>query len=119
MTIVFDPWLTAPVARGSASKKKVARLAGKGLGSDKVHTLIKLHDWGGRAIYVYDITTSDSVPLEKRMRHIPKPSDEIWNQYAQAGIEVPHPGSIQATDVAKWVNYGKQEAQRHGLKVGY
>jgi hypothetical protein len=113
----FDPWLTAPVGRGSTSKKKVARLAGKEPESGKVHVLIKLHDWAGRAIYIYNLTMPDTVPLEQRMQHIPQPSDECWNQYGQVGIEIPHPGKIQATDVARWVNYGKQEAHRRGLRV--
>ena len=106
----FDPWLTAPVGRSSTNKKKVARLAGKEPGSGKVHVLIKLHDWSGRAIYLYNLVSGE-------MRHIPQPSDEVWNQYCQLGIEIPHPGSIQATDVERWVQYGKQEAQRRSLTV--
>jgi hypothetical protein len=113
----FDPWLTAPVGRGSTSKKKIARLAGKDPQSGKVHVLIKLHDWSGRAIYIYKLTTEDSEPPEMRMRHIPQPSEEEWNRYKDAGIEIPHPGKIQATDVTSWVNYGKQEAIRRGLRV--
>ncbi len=116
-TISFDPWLTAPVGRGSTSKKKVARLAGKDPSSRKVHVLIKLHDWSARAIYIYNLTMPDTEPLDRRMRHIPQPSDECWNQYRQLGIEIPHPGKIQATDVAKWVQYGKLEAQRRGLTI--
>ena len=115
--MAFDPWIATPVGRGSASKKKTARLAGREPGTDKVHVLIKLHNWAGRAIFVYNLTMSDSESPEKRMRHISRPSDEIWNQYSQLGIEIPHPGKIQATDVTKWVKYAKQEAKRHGLKV--
>ncbi len=114
----FDPWFPDPLGRGSTSKKKVARLAGKEPESGKVHVLIKLHDWAGRAIYIYSLTMPDSEAPERRMRHIPQPSDEVWNQYRQVGIEIPHPGKIQAADVTKWVNYGKQEAQRRGLKIG-
>ena len=114
----FDPWSTAPVGRGSTSKKKIARLAGKDAQSDKVHVLIKLHDWSGRAIYIYNLAVAESEPPERRMRHIPRPTEDEWNRYKQAGIEIPHPGKIQATDVTSWVNYGKQEAQRRGLKVG-
>jgi hypothetical protein len=51
------------------------------------------------------------------MRHIPQPSDDVWDQYTQLGIEIPHPGKIQASDVTHWVKYGKQEAQKRGLKV--
>jgi hypothetical protein len=106
----FDPWLTAPVGRSSTSKKKVARLAGKEPDSGKVHVLIKLHDWAGRAIYIYNLVSGE-------MRHIPQPSEEVWEQYSKLGVEVPHPGNIQATDVTKWVAHGKKEAERRGLKV--
>jgi len=115
--MTFDPWIATPVGRGSANKKKMARLAGKESGTDKVHVLIKLHNWAGRAIYVYNLTMSDTESPEKRMRHIPRPSDEIWSQYSRLGIEIPHPGKIQSTDVTKWVKYARQEAKRHGLKV--
>jgi hypothetical protein len=113
----FDPWLTAPVERGSTSKKKIARLAGKEPQSGKVHVLIKLHDWSGRAIYIYNLTMPAPAASEQRMRHIPQPSDEVWNQYRQLGVEIPHPGKKQATDVTWWVNYGREEARRLGLKV--
>lgn len=111
----FDPWLETPVGRGSASGKKMSRLAGKGSG--KVHVLIKLHDWAGRAIYIYNLAMPDTAPPESRMRQIPRPSDEVWNQYRQLGVEIPHPGKIQATDVTRWVNYGRQEARRLGLEI--
>jgi hypothetical protein len=106
----FDPWLTAPVGRSSNSEKKVARLAGKEPGSGKVHVLIKLHDWAARAIYIYNLVSGE-------MRHISQPSDEVWDQYRQLGIVVPHPRGIQARNVTYWVNYGQQEAKRRGLKV--
>jgi hypothetical protein len=115
--MAFDPWTTAPVGRGSTSKKKVARLAGKEPNSGKVHVLIKLHNWSGRAIYIYNLTMKDSEPAERRMRLIPRPSEEVWDQYSQLGIEVSHPGKIQASDVTEWVKNGRQEAQRRGLKV--
>lgn len=108
--MTFDPWPSEPIGRGSSSKKKVARLAGKEPNSGKVHVLIKLHNWSGRSIYVYNLVASE-------IRQIPKPSDEAWNQYSQLGIEIPHPGKMQATDVTKWVKYGRQEAQKRGLKV--
>jgi hypothetical protein len=117
MTLTFDPWLTAPVGRGSTSKKKIARLAGKDPQSGKVHVLIKCHDWSGRAIYIYNLTMAESEPPEKRMRQIPQPTEEDWNRYSQWGVQIPHPGKIQATDVTSWVNFGKQEARRLGLKV--
>lgn len=113
--MAFDPWLETPVGRGSASGKKVARLAGRE--PDKVNVLIKLHDWAGRAIYIYNLVMPDSEPPESRMRHIPRPSDEVWNKYRGLGVEIPHPGGIQATNVTRWVDYGRQQARRLGLRV--
>jgi len=107
----FDPWVTGQIGRGSASKKKVARLAGKDPDSRRVHVLIKLHDWSGRAIYLYNL-------VNEEMRHIPRPSDEVWDQFSTAGVEVPHPGKIQADATEKWVEFGRQEAKRLGLEVG-
>lgn len=115
--MIFDPWLTAPVGRGSTTKKKIARLAGRDPQSGKVHVLIKLHNYAGRAIYIYNLTMADSEPPDNRMRQIPQPTDEDWARYSESGIQVPHPGKIRATDVTKWVNYGKQEARRLGLKI--
>ena len=113
----FDPWLSAPVERGSTTKKKMARLAGKEPHADKVQVLIKLHNWSGRAIYIYNLTMPDSAPPEKRMRHIPQPSEEVWKRYEQLGVEIPHPGKIQATAVTQWVDYGRKVARTRGLKV--
>jgi len=106
----FDPWITAPVGRGSASKKKIARLAGRDPQSGKAYVLVKLHDWGGRAIYLYNLVTGE-------MRHIPRPSEEVWNRYWHAGTEIIHPGKIQVTNVTAWVEYGKEEARKLGLKI--
>jgi hypothetical protein len=57
--------------------------------------------------------------LEQKLveRWPPKPSDTEWNQYSQLGVEIPHPGKIQASDMTKWVKYGKLEARKRGLKV--
>lgn len=106
----FDPWLDHPMGRGSTSKKKTTRLAGKEPSSGTVHVLIKLHNWAGRAIYLYNLVTGD-------MRHIPQPSDEMWEQYNKLGIEIPHPSKIPADAAEKWVEIGRREAQRRGLKV--
>src|ERR1700733_9561657 len=106
----IDPWTAAPVGRSGDSKKKTARLAGKEEGAKKVHVLIKLHDWASRAIYLYNLAMADTEPPERRMRRIDKPSDEVWNMYSQMGLEVPHHGGKQATDVSFWVNYGREQA---------
>jgi hypothetical protein len=97
--------------RGTSSQKKTARLAGTEEGSGKVHVLIKLHNWGGRAIYLYNLLT------EKEMIHIPRPTQEEWDRYSKIGVQILHPGGIPADDARAWINYAKQEAQRHGLTI--
>jgi hypothetical protein len=64
------------------SARKMARLAGKS--SASVQVLIKLHDWAGRAIYVYDLTMPETAPDKSRMRHIARPSDEVWESVSAA-----------------------------------
>lgn len=93
----------------------MARLAGRQPG--QVHVLVKLHNWSGRAIYLYNLTVPETSPPEDRMRHVLNPSPEIWEQYCKVGVEIPHPGKMQAKDVNGWVSYAKREAKRLGLKV--
>src|SRR4051794_18892888 len=98
----IDPWAAAPIGRSGGGKKKSARLAGKEEGSNKVHVLIKLHNWASKAIYLYNLTMPDSAG-DDRMRRIDKPSNDVWNLYSQMGVELPdHPGGVQATDVSFW-----------------
>jgi hypothetical protein len=107
----FNPWPSMRPTRGSSSQKKTARLAGTEDGSGKVHVLIKLHDWAGRAIYLYNL-------LSEEMIHIPRPTQEEWDQYSKIGVQIPHPGGIPAENAEDWVKYAKQEAQRRGLTIG-
>jgi hypothetical protein len=103
----FDPWPGVPPSK-ARTDKKTARLVGKEPG--KVYVLVKLHNWAGRAIYLYHL-------LEGKMIHIPRPSDEQWKMYASEGVEIPHPGGIQATEADEWVRYGKKQAELLGLAV--
>jgi hypothetical protein len=105
-----DLWTMADSYDARASGKKIARLVPKGKDIRTVRYLVKLHDWSGRAIYIIDLVTAE-------LRHIPRPSDQHWNQCKDQGTQIPHPGGIQATDVAAWVKYGKEQAARLGLDV--
>jgi hypothetical protein len=107
----FNPWPSMRPTRGTASQKKIARLAGTEEGSGKVHVLIKLHDWAGRAIYLYNLLT------EEEMIHIPRPTPEEWAQYSKIGVQIIHPGGIPADNAPEWIKYGRQEAQRRGLII--
>jgi len=104
----WNPWPSARPTRSSSGGKKTARLVGTATG--KVHVLVKLHDWAGRAIYLYNLLTNEMI-------YIPKPTQEEWDQYANAGTQITHPGGMPATDATAWVKYGKQEAKRLGLTV--
>lgn len=105
--MVFDPWPSVPPSK-ARTDKKTARLVGKEPG--KVYVLVKLHNWAGRAIYLYHL-------LKKEMVHIARPSQQQWDKYASEGVEIPHPGSIQATDVEEWVRYAKEQAALLNLTV--
>jgi hypothetical protein len=105
--MAFDPWPSVPPSK-ARTDKKTARLVGKEAG--KVYVLVKLHNWAGRAIYLYHL-------LKKDMIHIARPSQQQWDKYASEGVEIPHPGGIQATDVEEWVRYGKEQAALLNLTV--
>ena len=105
----IDPWEAASNARKAGDRKKTVRLAGNGPG--KVHTLIKLHNWRNKAIYVYHLH-------RKERKRIDKPSDQEWQTFSQLGIEVPYPSPDHpVSDLDFWVTFGKNQAQQLGLKV--
>ena len=103
----FDPWPSVPPSKARTSKK-TARLVGKEDG--KVYVLVKLHNWARKAIYLYNL-------LNGKMIHIAKPSDQVWDKYFSAGVEIPHPGGIAANAVERWVQYGKDQAKLLNLTI--
>ncbi len=107
----FDPWAaaTSTPGRKSAMRKKTLRLAGNS--PTKVHTLIKLHDWQGKAIYVYNIVTGE-------MTRVDKPSSSEWTSFSSAGLAIePPPRDHESTDAAWWCEYGKRQATALGLVI--
>lgn len=104
----FDPWAEAGAAPRGEEAARTARLVGTEPG--KVKCLVKLHDYRGRAIYVYNLTTGE-------MRHIARPTDDVWANYSQAGTPCKHLPGVQAKDVATWIKHGKSEARRLGLSI--
>ena len=105
--MVFEPWPSVPPSK-ARTDKKMARLVGKEPG--KVFVLVKLHNWAGRAIYLYHL-------LKKEMIHIARPTQQQWDKYTSEGVEIPHPGGVQATKVEEWVRYGTEQAALLNLKV--
>jgi hypothetical protein len=109
MPQTIDPWEAASNARKVSERKKSVRLAGNGPG--KVHTLIKCHAWRGKAVYVYNLQ-------KKAVKRIDKPTSEEWETFTQLGIPVPYPSPDHpSSDVDFWVQFGKEQAQKNGLKV--
>lgn len=106
---MVDPWKAATSGRKTAERKKTVRLAGNG--NEKVHTLVKLHNWKGRAIYVYHL-------LENEVKRIDKPSDEEWKTFSKLGVSIEYPASDHpASDVDFWVQYGKEQATDRNLEI--
>ncbi len=104
-----DPWELASGARKQGEPKKKLRLAG--VQPNAVHTLIKLHNWRSRAIYVYHL-------LERDMKRIDKPTEEEWMQFSSVGVPIPYPSKdMPASEVERWIEYGKGQAAQLGLKV--
>lgn len=104
-----DPWAAASKGRASPDRKKALRLAGNG--PDKVHTLIKSHDWRGRAVYVYHL-------LKKELRVVRKPTSEKWDYFTTTGTAIQYPADDhESADVEFWVKYAKEQAALLSLRV--
>jgi hypothetical protein len=94
----------------TTSNRRIARLVGTTQGSGKVHLLIKLHDFFPRTIYIFNLLTGE-------MDQIARPSEEEWEKYSTAGIEIPHPDHLSLNDVDEWLDHAKGQATRLGLTV--
>jgi hypothetical protein len=82
------------------------------MGPGKAHALVKLHDWRGRAIYVYHLVMGEH-------KRIDKPTADEWSQFANAGEPIAYPErDHESSDTHFWVQYGKDQAARLGLQVG-
>jgi len=104
-----DPWELASGARKQGERKKSLRVAG--VQPNAVHTLIKLHNWRSRAIYIYHL-------LERQMKRIDKPTEEQWMHFSSLGVAIPYPSKdAPATDVDGWITYGQKQATQLGLEV--
>jgi hypothetical protein len=104
-----DPWELASGARKPGERKKSLRLAG--VQPNAVHTLIKLHNWRSRAIYVYHL-------VERDLKRIDKPTEEQWMDFSSLGVSIPYPSKdAPATDLNGWIDYGKEQAAQLGLEV--
>lgn len=78
--------------------------------SGKVDAAIRLNAAQGRSIYVFELNSGDYVRIDK-------PSDAVWSQYAQMGIQVAYPVKPPAIkdDPLFWVDHAKAEAVKRNL----
>jgi hypothetical protein len=94
-----------------AAKKKRAYLVGEGAHPRRVDRLVKVHDFKGKAIYVYFLVPGKMEKLDSRNL------DQQIAMYRELGHEVKHPEK-PFDDVSYWVRYGRAEAARLGFAVG-
>ncbi len=102
-----DPSIAARARQ--ALPKKTLRLAGNS--PTTVDTLIKLHDWRGRAIHLYNLVTG-------KVRRIDKPNATEWASFSTAGVAIDPPSKDHdSTDAPWWIAFAKRQAARLGLTV--
>src|SRR5947208_929338 len=107
----FDP-IPKNVPGRSRIKKKIARLAGPEPGT--ASAIVTLHDWLGRAVYIYPLIDRDD---RQPFYRLDKPADADWNNYATAGVEVAYLPKVRADDPERWKAYGLEMAAKLGLRV--
>jgi hypothetical protein len=94
---------------------KRAYLVGNEPKSRKVHLLVKVHDYRGKAIYVYNLLTGGRTQeASSSTRDI----DARIARYGQIGHQITHPGDIPYKANQRWVQHARTEARRLGLTVG-
>ena len=107
-----QPVIVMPAVGGHQSK--VAVLLGSPGSSGMVSTMACIHPWRGKAIYKYDLVNFRSIePFPK-----PKPSQSEIDQLLTRGFRVDYPTKIPVGDIQKRVEWGREQARRHGLQIG-
>jgi hypothetical protein len=96
-------------------RDKRAYLVGAGPKSKKVHLLVKVHDYRGKAIYVYNLVTRVRTQEANSMT---RDIDARIARYGQIGHQIDHPGNIPYKDNQMWIQHALAEARRLGLTVG-
>jgi hypothetical protein len=94
-----DLWPEDGTSLGGDKKKK-ARLAWP--------LMIACHSWSARAVYIYHLINGE-------MRVIRKPTDEQWQRYITAGVDIPYPTRIRANDLGARLKYGREQAKKLGV----
>ena len=99
---------------GGVEAARRAYIVGEGARANPVHLLVKVHDYRGRAIYVYDLATgrctqeadSDTPDIEARIA-----------RYREIGHPIKHPNNIPYSKAREWCAHARAEATRLGLGV--
>jgi regulator of replication initiation timing len=97
--------------KAGIAKKKRAYLVGEGTHPRRVDRLVKVHDFKGKAIYVYFLVPG------KMEKANPRNVEQQIAMYRQVGHEVTHPEK-PFEDVSFWVRHGRAEAARFGFAIG-
>ena len=77
MRRLWNPW-TDRCSNRRPPRKKMARLVGTAPG--RVTVLVKLHDWGHRAIYVYNLLTGEARRVQCARRRALEAILDRWNR---------------------------------------
>lgn len=94
---------------------KRAYLVGQEPKAKKVHLLVKVHDYRGKAIYLYNLRTGQLV--QEANSESPDIDTRIA-RYRQVGHKITHPGTIPFKDARRWCDHARAEARRLGLVIG-
>ena len=93
---------------------KIAVLLGSPGSSGMVSTMACIHPWRNKAIYKYDLVNFRGIgQFPKR-----KPPQSEIDQLLTHGFRVDYPTKILVDDVQKRVEWGREQARRHGLQIG-
>ena len=106
-----DPF---PAPMGMEEAKR-AYLVGQEPKAKRVHLLVKVHDYRGKAIYLYNLLTGQLV--QEANSNTPDIDARIA-RYRQMGHKVTHPGTIPYKDARRWCDHARSEARRLGLVIG-
>jgi len=110
----FRPVLVPEIRRAPGNQAKRAYLVGAEPLGDLVRWLVKVHDYRGKAIDVYDLLTGECT---KEADANTADIDARIARYGQIGREIDHPGDIRLENISEWIAHAKRAALRLGLRI--
>jgi len=110
---VRPPWRDRRTSKGRGPFRsgtgRRAFLLGSRPGSGSVQKIVKIADWGGRSVNIYDLID------ESREKLYPIPEADLRG-YVERGVEIDEP-YIREESTAEWVRYGRDSAAKLGFQV--